>query len=140
MKMNTIFDTAKFNNNQRDFFVKRLESEACYYDYDGDRQSAKDYYSVMHLVENKLTIDYIGAAQIILDAMGLYDCNNLKDVKNNVMSYNGYDMDDFNKDELEKKLMEDGIKLISDEEAKDLLNAKKMLAQLLADFWQKQAA
>jgi hypothetical protein len=30
--------------------------------------------------------------------------------------------------------------LISDEEAKDLLNAKKMLAQLLADFWQKQAA
>jgi hypothetical protein len=140
MKMNTIFDTAKFNNNQRDFFVKRLESEACYYDYDCDRRSAKDYYRVMHLVENKLTIDYIGAAQIILDAMGLYDCNNLKDVKNNVMSYNGYDMDDFNKDELEKKLMEDGIKLISDEEAKDLLNAKKMLAQLLADFWQKQAA
>ena len=72
--------------------------------------------------------------------MGLYDCNNLKDVKNNVMSYNGYDMDDFNKDELEKKLMEDGIKLISDEEAKDLLNAKKMLAQWLADYWQKQAA
>ena len=140
MKMNTIFDTAKFNNNQRDFFVERLESEACYYDYDCDRRSANDYYSVMHLVENKLTIDYIGAAQIILDVMGLYDCNNLKDVKNNVMSYNGYDMDDFNKDELEKKLMEDGKKLISDEEAKDLLNAKKMLAQLLADFWQKQAA
>ncbi len=138
--MNTIFDTAKFNNNQRDFFVERLELEACYYDYDCDRRSANDYYSVMHLVENKLTIDYIGAAQIILDAMGLYDCNNLKDVKNNVISYYGYDMDDFNKDELEKILMEDGKKLISDEEAKDLLNAKKMLAQLLADFWQKQAA
>ena len=46
MKMNTIFDTAKFNNNQRDFFVKRLESEACYYDYDCDRRSANDYYSV----------------------------------------------------------------------------------------------
>ena len=140
MKMNTIFDTAKFNNNQRDFFVERLELEASFCFDDGDRRLAKDYYEVMHLVENKLTIDYIGAAQIILDAMGLYDCNNLKDVKNNVISYYGYDMDDFNKDELEKKLMEDGIKLISDEEAKDLLNAKKMLAQLLADFWQKQAA
>ena len=59
MKMNAIFDTAKFNNNQRDFFVERLELEASFYDYDGDRRLAMAYYEAMHLVENKLTIDYI---------------------------------------------------------------------------------
>jgi len=81
----------------------------------------------------KLETIEICDVNLILESMCLHNCNDLSEVKKIVLEFYEFDIDYW--EEEDGEMME-----ISDIEALDYLNAHKMLARTMADFWQKQAA